>query len=408
MSRIVKRTLAFLILFTVMFTAGVLPISAKENAGAVPLVTATSNETPPTTITGSAKITQVASTSTPGYYYYVVEVNCSPWFTGTLKMTCSGMGYMPPKAGYIGLCRLEYLSASTTVPGAYNYRFVMDNSAAGYASLLSEDVWIYTSGIAVSSVDSTDGIDLSWSEVVGASFYNVYETDGVNQWNVGSYTGTTARVDKYNNKNLLMGHTYSYVVEACNASQNVLESGTHDDMFNPFSDVADDDKLFDSIAWAYNNAIVKGTGKTTFEPEGPTTRMNFVMILYKMHGSPKVSGTNPFKDVSGSKSVKAVLWAYNKGLVKGTDKTHFSPDVNLSRINIIMILYKLAGSPKASTTTSFVDISGSKTIKAVNWAVNKGIITGVDDTHFYPDNDCSRALFVDVLYKYNKIYKILK
>ena len=66
MSRIVKRTLAFLILFTVMFTAGVLPISAKENVGDVPLVTAISNETPPTTITGSAKITQVASTAARG------------------------------------------------------------------------------------------------------------------------------------------------------------------------------------------------------------------------------------------------------------------------------------------------------------------------------------------------------
>ena len=136
--------------------------------------------------------------------------------------------------------------------------------------------------------------------------------------------------------------------------------------------------------------------------------MNFVMILYKMHGSPKVSGKNPFKDVSGSKSVKAVLWAYNKGLVKGTDKTHFSPDVNLSRINIIMILYKLAGSPKVSGSNPFTDISGSKTVKAILWAVKKKIITGVDATHFDPDGDCSRELFVEVLYKYNKIYKILK
>ena len=301
-----------------------------------------------------------------------------------------------------------YLSEGET-PNTHKYRFIMDNSASGYSSLITDNVLVSAaSGLTVSAEDSTDGVDLTWGEVVGASFYNVYETDGVNQWNIGSYTGTTARIEHYNNEILLMGHTYSFLVEACDASQDVLASGTLDDMFNPFSDVADDDKLFDSIAWAYNNAIVKGTGKTTFDPEGPTTRMNFVMILYKMHGSPKVSGTNPFKDVSGSKSVKAVLWAYNKGLVKGTDKSHFSPDVNLSRINIIMILYKLAGSPKASTTTGFVDISGSKTIKAVNWAVKKGIITGVDDTHFDPDGDCSRALFVDVLYKYNKIYKILK
>ena len=135
--------------------------------------------------------------------------------------------------------------------------------------------------------------------------------------------------------------------------------------------------------------------------------MNFVMILWKMHGKPSVSGSNPFTDVSGSTSVSAVKWAVKKKLVTGTSATTFSPDDNLSRINIIMILYKLAGSPKASADSPYEDISGSKTAKAVNWAVKKGIIEPLDPTHFGPSDNCSRALLVEILCKYNKLYKIL-
>ena len=252
--------------------------------------------------------------------------------------------------------------------------------------------------------DSTDGAELAWDEVPGSAEYHVYEI-GDSKEILLTITGETGYLD---GRKLVMGETYTYLVTACDENGKVLVEEEHEDFFNPFrDDVADDSPSFEYIAWAYNNDIVKGTSHTTFDPEGHTTRMNFVMMLYKMHGSPKVSGTNPFKDVTGSKSVKAVLWAYNKGLVKGTDKTHFSPDVDLSRMNIIMILYKLAGSPSVSGSNPFTDISGSKTIKAVTWAVKKGIISGVDATHFDPDGACSRALFVEVLCKYNRQYPII-
>ena len=185
-------------------------------------------------------------------------------------------------------------------------------------------------------------------------------------------------------------------------------------LFNPFEDVYNDSS-YEYIAWAYDNDVIKGSTVTTpsgdkyrfFYPNDPCTRMNFVMILWKMHGKPSASGSNPFSDVSGSTSVKAVTWAVKKKLVTGTSATTFSPENNLSRINIIMILYKLAGSPKASAESQYEDISGSKTSKAVNWAVGKGIISPIDSTHFDPTGNCSRALLVEILCKYNKLYKIL-
>ena len=211
------------------------------------------------------------------------------------------------------------------------------------------------------------------------------------------YTDSTAK----------MGTTYAYRFKADLNGAWSPYSVARSITFNPFYDVSLEEERAQYIAWAYNNSVVKGDGAGHFNPDDPCTRMNFVMILWKMHGKPSVSGSNPFSDVSGSTSVKAVKWAVKKKLVTGTSATTFSPDDNLSRINIIMILYKLAGSPKASATSKYEDISGSKTSKAVNWAVGKGIISPVDETHFAPNDNCSRALLVEILCKYNENYKIL-
>ncbi len=216
----------------------------------------------------------------------------------------------------------------------------------------------------------------------------------------------------YTDKTAEMGKKYAYKVRAYINDTWTPFSMVETITFNPFDDVSLDDPSADYIAWAYNNDVVKGSyieefNVRLFNPSDPCTRMNFVMILWKMHGKPSVSGKNPFTDVSGSTSVSAVKWAVKKGLVTGTSSTTFSPDQNLSRINIIMILYKLAGSPKTSAESPYEDISGSKTTKAVNWAVSKKIISPVDETHFAPDANCSRALLVEILCKYNENYKIL-
>ena len=222
-------------------------------------------------------------------------------------------------------------------------------------------------------------------------------------------------IRNYMDKTTKMGVTYYYRYRAYLNEAWTDKTTTKSITFNPFADVSLEEERAQYIAWAYNNDVIKGTlaspddilSPRLFNPDDPCTRMNFVMILWKMHGKPSVSGSNPFSDVSGSTSVKAVKWAVKKKLVTGTSATTFSPDDNLSRINIIMILYKLAGSPKASATSKYEDISGSKTTKAVNWAVSKGIISPVDETHFAPDANCSRALLVEILCKYNEIYKIL-
>ena len=68
----------------------------------------------------------------------------------------------------------------------------------------------------------------------------------------------------------------------------------------PFVDVPADAWYYDELYYAWFNSLIKGTTETTFDPAATTTRAQLVTVLYRMAGSPNVSGlTEPFTDVSG-------------------------------------------------------------------------------------------------------------
>jgi len=163
------------------------------------------------------------------------------------------------------------------------------------------------------------------------------------------------------------------------------------------------------VSWAYEKGIVTGTGAHTFTPDSSCTKLQFVMMLWKMNGSKTIKGAEcPFTDVTGSKAQKAVTWAVTEGIInKGTK---FNPGSFLTRAQIVMMLWKMAGSPEVSGTNPFSDVEGAKLTKAVLWAYNngKGITKGTSATTFSPENNCTRVQLVTFLYKYNDIYKLIK
>ena len=277
-----------------------------------------------------------------------------------------------------------------------------------FCNTFAKGSYHYDSG-PVGRISVDDGYVMGYAER-----YQIYRKESGSKWKAlktVTETNQDGGTTEYTDTTAKMGVTYAYKYCSYLNGAWVPFSNPVSVTFNPFYDVSLDEERAQYIAWAYNNDVIKGSlddsGHRLFKPDDSCTRMNFVMILWKMHGKPSVSETNPFSDVSGNTSVKAVTWAVKKKLVTGTSATTFSPENNLSRINIIMILYKLAGSPKVSAESPYEDISGSKTSKAVNWAVGKEIISPVDETHFAPDDNCSRALLVEILCKYNEIYKIL-
>ena len=246
---------------------------------------------------------------------------------------------------------------------------------------------------------STKGIELSWTAVEGASSYMILtEIDG--EGGPVRDSETTSFLDEY----AAMGLTYTYKVQANVNGAWTEPSNEVTVQFNPFSDVSGK-KTIEYVAWAFNNGIVNGTSATTFTPDDPCTRVQFIMMLWKMHGSPVVEGTNPFSDISGKKTTNAILWALDAGVINSGST--FNPNGNISRVQIVMILWKLAGSPEVTGDNPFTDVSGKKTTKAVLWAYQQGITKGTDKTHFAPDADCTRVQLVVFLYKYNGIYQVI-
>ena len=88
----------------------------------------------------------------------------------------------------------------------------------------------------------------------------------------------------------------------------------------------------------------------------------------------------PFVDVpAGSWYESYVRYVYNKEIMTGLDETHFGPDQTICRAQFAVILYRMAGSPKVEYTDTFKDVpKGQFYTDAVIWASQKnvGVITG--------------------------------
>jgi len=174
-------------------------------------------------------------------------------------------------------------------------------------------------------------------------------------------------------------------------------------MLNFFVDVPADAYYYDAVLWAVEKGITKGTSTTTFSPDNPCTRAQMVTFLWRAAGSPESTATTcPFTDVDmDSYYGKAVLWAVENGITKGTSDTTFSPDMECSRAQMATFLCRMAGGKAESSINAFVDVKADAYYaESVQWAVENGITLGTGDNKFSPDATCTRAQMVTFLYRY--------
>ena len=172
---------------------------------------------------------------------------------------------------------------------------------------------------------------------------------------------------------------------------------------NPFVDVKKDDYYYDAVIWAVGKGIAKGVTNTTFQPNASCTRAEMVTFLYRAAGSPEPTNkVNPFTDVAeDSYYYKAVLWAVEKGIAKGTSETTFSPNDTCTRGQAVAFLYRYANSPAVSGSNSFADVSETAYYyNATLWAVSGKVTEGTSATTFSPNDLCTRGQIVTFLYRY--------
>jgi hypothetical protein len=173
---------------------------------------------------------------------------------------------------------------------------------------------------------------------------------------------------------------------------------------NPFVDVPKGAWYYEPVLWAVEKGITSGVDATHFGPGVACNRATVVTFLWNAEGKPEPKSThNPFTDVpAGSWYEKAVLWAVEKGITSGVDATHFGPGISCNRATVVTFLYSAAGKPAVTGSNPFTDVpAGSWYEKAVLWAKANGITSGVSDTKFGAATVCNRAQVVTFLYAAN-------
>ncbi|MDY3080301.1 MAG: S-layer homology domain-containing protein [Oscillospiraceae bacterium] len=170
-----------------------------------------------------------------------------------------------------------------------------------------------------------------------------------------------------------------------------------------FVDIVKDSFYYDAAIWANENGFVKGVDETHFAPNSPCTRGQVVTMLWRAAGSPEPK-TNycPFCDVAtNSYCEKAVLWANENGITKGTTANTFSPNAIVNRGQVVTFLYRYEGCPETNIVYNpFTDVaSGSYCYDAVMWAVANGVTNGRTANTFAPADTCTRAHVVTFIYR---------
>ena len=176
-------------------------------------------------------------------------------------------------------------------------------------------------------------------------------------------------------------------------------------VLNFFYDVPNDAYYYEAVKWAAENGITGGVDNSLFAPNQPCTRAQIVTFLWRAAGSPVVNYLMPFTDVDeGAYYAEAVRWAASCGIVTGLTETTFGTNGVCTRAQAAAMIYRCAQAQGKGFTGAwmfhlpFTDVP-EWAYESVAWCYMNGVTTGVSETSFAPDNDCTRAQIVTFLWR---------
>ncbi len=162
----------------------------------------------------------------------------------------------------------------------------------------------------------------------------------------------------------------------------------------------------ENIKWAYENKLFSGVSATRFAPNQEMNRGMLVTVLWRMAGQPGSNGTSNFSDVpANAYYAKAVAWAAQNSVVSGVGKGKYDPNGNITREQLVTMLYRYAKpsySLNESTLSSFTD--GGRVSKfakeAMCWAIENRILSGKGNGRLDPQGSATRAEVAAILNRY--------
>lgn len=155
-----------------------------------------------------------------------------------------------------------------------------------------------------------------------------------------------------------------------------------------FADVKDSDWFYGGVAYALDRHLFQGISAAAFSPLSAMTRQQVWMVLARM------AGANP------ANMAEARQWAIAQNISDGS-----APAAAITREQFVTLLWRAAGSPKVSA-----DLSGYTDSAAVSayakdamaWAAASGVITGTAAAALSPSCGATRAQIAVILMRYSQ------
>ena len=180
----------------------------------------------------------------------------------------------------------------------------------------------------------------------------------------------------------------------------------------PFTDM-NGHWAYDAVSYAYKNSLMNGVNASRFAPDSTLNRAMMVTMLYRMTGSPAVSGNSVFSDVpSGKWYSDAVQWASVNGVVNGVGKDRFAPDTQITREQMASMMMRYAqfkqySTGKSADLSAFNDAGSisSWALESMKWANAAGLINGRTASTIAPQDTATRAEAATILMRFCEMSK---
>lgn len=180
----------------------------------------------------------------------------------------------------------------------------------------------------------------------------------------------------------------------------------------PFTDM-NGHWAYDAVSYAYKNSLMNGVNASRFAPDSTLNRAMMVTMLYRMTGSPAVSGNSVFSDVpSGKWYSDAVQWASVNGVVNGVGKDRFALDTQIIREQMASMMMRYAqfkqySTGKSADLSAFNDAGSisSWALESMKWANAAGLINGRTASTIAPQDTATRAEAATILMRFCEMSK---
>ena len=202
-------------------------------------------------------------------------------------------------------------------------------SSSSYASFRCVEAHEHSYTAVVTAPTCTEKGYTTHTCACGDSYVDTYTDALGHAWDSGTVTKQPTATET---------GVRTYTCTRCNATKTETIPATGSvDVTQMFTDVTKN-WAYPGIQYCVTHGIMGGMGDGTFAPTGTTTRAQIVQILYNLEGTPAVSGTTPFTDLTANWYKPAILWAYQNNVVAGTSPTTFDPEGPVTREQIAVIL----------------------------------------------------------------------